>query len=44
MFRDPMKTFAGGTVEVRILTSDGKETLFEQSVDIPAEEDTGEGE
>ncbi len=43
MFRDPMKTFAGGTVEVRILTSDGKETLFEQSVDIPAEEDTGEG-
>ena len=43
MFRDPMKTFAGGTVAVRILTSDGNETLFEQSVDIPAEEDTGEG-
>ena len=43
MFRDPMKTFSGGTVEVRILASDGKEILFEQSVDIPAEEDTGKG-
>ena len=38
MFRDPMKTFAGGTVAVRILSSDGKTILFEQSVDIPAAE------
>ena len=38
MFRDPMKTFAGGTVAVRILSSDGKTILFEQSVDIPAVE------
>ena len=38
MFRDPMKTFAGGTVAVRILSSDGKTIIFEQSVDIPAAE------
>ncbi len=42
MFRDPMKTFAGGTVTVRIQSSDGKTILFEQSVDIPAAEDGGE--
>ena len=42
MFRDPMKTFAGGTVTVRIQSSDGKTILFEQSVDIPAAEDAGE--
>ena len=42
MFRDPMKTFAGGTVTVRILSSDGKTTLFEQSTDIPAAESNGE--
>lgn len=44
MFRDPMKTFAGGTVAVRILSSDGKTILFEQSVDIPAEEGAEEEE
>ena len=42
MFRDPMKTFAGGTVTVRILSSDGKTVLFEQSTGIPAAEGTGE--
>ena len=36
-FRDPMKTFAGGTVSVRILANHGDEPLFEQTVDIPAE-------
>ena len=44
MFRDPMKTFAGGTVAVRILSSDGKTILFEQSVDIPAMEGATEEE
>ena len=42
MFRDPMKTFAGGTVTVRILSSDGKTVLFEQSTGIPAAADDGE--
>ena len=41
MFRDPMKTFAGGSVAVRILSSDGKTILFEQSVDIPAADGAG---
>jgi hypothetical protein len=42
MFRDPMKTFAGGTVTVRILSPDGKTVLFEQSTGIPAAADAGE--
>ena len=42
MFRDPMKTFAGGTVTVRILSPDGKTVLFEQSTGIPAAADDGE--
>ena len=42
MFRDPMKTFAGGTVTVRILAPDGKTVLFEQSTGIPAAADDGE--
>ena len=44
MFRDPMKTFAGGTVTVRVQSLDGKTIHYEQSVDIPAVEGTGEGE
>ena len=44
MFRDPMKTFAGGTVTVRIQSSDGETILFEQSVDIPAAEGAAEEE
>ena len=40
MFRDPMKTFAGGTVAVRILSPDEKTILFEQSIDIPDTEAT----
>ena len=38
-FRDPMKTFAGGTLTVRIVSTDDNTVLFEQSADIPARED-----
>ncbi len=38
-FRDLMKTFAGGVLSVRIVSQSGSDTvtLFEQTVDIPAE-------
>ena len=38
-FRDPMKTFAGGTLTVRIVSADDNTVLFEQSVEIPENKD-----
>ena len=38
-FRDPMKTFAGGTLTVRIVSADDNTVLFEQSVEIPENRD-----
>ena len=38
-FRDPMKTFAGGTLTVRIVSADDNMVLFEQSVEIPENKD-----
>ncbi len=37
-FRDPMQTFAGGTLTVRLVSEDGKTVIFDQSAAIPASE------